>query len=107
MENTTSINLAMNFLCKRNPFDEIEQRHYVFMLMDFEDKKGGEALEGLAGSYLFAIRNFKGDKQHAAILETFTHDLGERHIPTSLPRSDGYKEIWRDEIKNWQVNIKN
>lgn len=96
----TSAELAMNFLCKRNPLD-IEHSNYVFLLMDFMIKKGEDAIEGLAGAYLFAIRKYKGNKQNDVILEVFNHDLGERNIPTSLPRSDGYKEIWRDEIKEY------
>lgn len=98
----TSVEAAMKFLCKRNPFDEIEHTHWVFMLLEFQEKKGDEALEALAGAYIWAIDNKKGDEQHACIMEVFVHDIGERHDEFSLPRSSSYKPIWDKEFLSWQ-----
>lgn len=93
--------LAMNFLCKRKPYEwDMPQSDYVFLLMDFEDKKGSEAIEGLAGFYLFAIRKYTGEKQSLAILETFNHDIGERNDPVSLPRSTDFRNTWIEEFTN-------
>lgn len=97
-----SVNAAFSFLCKRMPSDwDCPHWKYVSMLMEFQDKKGDEAIEGLAGFYLFAIRNIKGDDGSKAIHTTFAHDLNERNDAHSLPRSDSYAEVWREEHKKY------
>jgi len=94
-----STELALNFLCKRMPYEmDMPHEQYVYLLMDFQDKKGDNAIEGLAGFYLFAIRNIGGEKGNNAIHETFVHDLGGRNETSCLPKSDGYIQIWRDEV---------
>lgn len=94
-----SVKNAFAFLCQRNPID-LDHSRYVSLLMDFQDAKGDEAIEGLAGFYLYAIRNM-GEKSSRAIESTFNHDLSERNDKFCLPRSNGYVQIWRQENEKY------
>ncbi|HEY3525883.1 MAG TPA: hypothetical protein VGK47_06785 [Nitrososphaeraceae archaeon] len=95
MQNT-SVKAALRFLCQRMPSDlDLHHSDYVQMLMELQEK-GEEYIEGLAGFYLYAIRNM-GERQSKAILSTFSHDLGGRKDKWCEPRSASYAEIWREE----------
>lgn len=96
-----SAKFAFEFLCKCNPLD-CEQSTYVFMLMDFQEVQGDEAIEALAGFYVWCIDNLKGDKCTHAIVTTFTHDLNGRNDKHMLPRSSDYKKYWDEEVKKYQ-----
>lgn len=98
----TSVEAAIRFLSRRNPFDHIDQIAYAYMLMEFQDKKGDEAIEALAGAYIWAIDHYTGGKQSEMILEVFGHDLGERNNEWTLPRSSSYKQFWDKEFLSWQ-----
>lgn len=101
----TSVKSAFSFLSKRMPVDwDISQSDYVGMLMELQDNKGGESIEGLAGFYLYAIRNMDntGDIENEksaskAIQSTFFNDLNERNKSMMLPRSNDYIKVWREE----------
>jgi len=96
---------AFAFLCKRRPADgpysheRMEQYQYVMVLMEFQDKKGDDALKALAGFYCWMIDNKKGDDVTRGIIETFNHDLSERNDQWSLPRSSSYGEYWQREME--------
>jgi glutamate synthase domain-containing protein 2 len=94
--------MALAFLCKRKPsegrFDEMPQSTYALMVMEFLEKKGENALQALAGFYCWMIDNKKGDECTNGIVETFSHDLGERNDKWSLPRSSEYLEFWKKEV---------
>lgn len=94
----TPTELAMNFLCKRNPFDDMPQYDYIFLLMDFQDNKGDEALQALAGFYCYAIDNIGGMKGSEAIETTFAHDLGGAKDKFLMPKSSDYKQFWEKEL---------
>lgn len=99
----TQTEIAMSFLCKRNPLD-IPQSDYVFLLMDFQEKHGDHALEALAGFYIYSIEHIGGQKGSQAIDTTFAHDLGSLNQKHVLPRSSGYKQFWDEEIqKHYQL----
>ncbi len=67
--------------------------------MNFQDKKGDDAVEALAGFYLYAIRNKKGEECSDAIRTTFAHDLNGANQPTCEPRSTDYRSLWLEEVK--------
>lgn len=95
---------AMHFLCRRNPFEDIEQIQWVYLLMDTQDKLGDEAIIGLAGFYLWAIgvtNEGKPADSTAAIMECFSHDIGERNTKCMLPRSDSYQKFWIAEHQKY------
>lgn len=79
---------------------------WVDILMDFQEKKGDEAIEALAGAYIYAVDNLMGEKQSNAIDEFFNHDLGERNDEFSLPRSSSYREFWLKQCEAWGMDIK-
>lgn len=89
---------VFEFLAKRNPLP-VDQSQYVCMLMDFEELKGIDAMYGLAGFYLFAIKHYKGEEKSRAIESTFAHDLGGRKDKFMEPRSSspGFKEVFLNE----------
>lgn len=91
---------AFAFLAARNPFDSVDNMKYLTMLMDLQDAKGDEAIEGLAGFYIYAIDR-KGAKSTDAIHEVFAHDLGERNDAFSLPRSSDYVQFWQKENERY------
>lgn len=100
METMNTTEMAFSFLSRRLPSDlGISQSNYTYLLMDFQDKKGDEALEALAGAYVYIIDNMAGEKQSSAILEIFRHDLGERNDEFSLPRSSSYRQFWLAECE--------
>lgn len=95
--NYSSFETAFNFLCDRMPTEyDLDRSQWVSVLLRYEDKKGRDAIEGLAGFYLYAIRNL-GEKQSNAIYSTFTHDLNGVDDKWCEPRSMGYIEVWREE----------
>lgn len=96
-----SVRMALNFLCERNPFDDVPHSQYVFSLMNFQDKKGDDALKGLAGFYLYAIRNIGGLKGSEAIATTFAHDLNGANEKFCEPKSSSYVHIWDTEIETY------
>lgn len=107
---STSVKAAFHFLCQRMPSDyELTQSEYVNMLMDLLYCKGGEAIEALAGFYLFAIRNIsqaegangEPSKCTKSIYQTFTHDLNGRKNKFELPRSSDYLDVWRIEHQKY------
>lgn len=99
MEANTATEHAITFICKRNPLDEIDQHDFVFMLMEFQDIHGDEAVQGLAGFYCYAIDKIGGRKGSEAIQETFRHDLYGRKEKGMLPRSADYIGFWRKELE--------
>lgn len=101
--NISSTEAAFDFLCKRMPSEwDIMQSEYVCMLMEFQDNNGDEAIRGLAGFYLFALKKYNySEKATVAILQTFTHDLNGRNEKVNLPRSFGYAEIWDKEHEKY------
>lgn len=102
MNRTTE--LALNFLSRRNPFDDVPQTNYAFLLMDFQNNKGDEAIEGLAGFYIYAIDNIGGMKGSQAIETTFAHDLGGAKDKWCEPKSSSYRQIWLEEVdkRGWK-----
>lgn len=97
--------LALSFLSARNPFDEVPHSTYVFCIMDLQDNKGNEAVEALAGFYLYAIRNIGGEKGSHAIATTFAHDLSGSNDKWCQPRSFPYRHVWIDEMKHYAACI--
>lgn len=97
MKKTAS--LALEFLASRNPFaeDQIQRIQWVMMLMDFTDIHGEDALIGLAGFYIYAIKEIKGDKGSNAIKSTFAHDVIGRKDRHMLPRSIAFGEYFTKE----------
>jgi hypothetical protein len=90
---------ALFFLAGRNPFrDKMEQSQYAMMLMEYIDHKGEDALQALAGFYIWCIANKKGKEFEYAVRGTFAHDLGEMSETTMLPRSTDYKQFWDEEM---------
>lgn len=100
-EKYTSIEAALRFLAKRNPFDDMPQHQYVTMLMDFQDAKGDAAVEGLAGFYIYAIDNKTGEDQTYMIRSTFGHDLGGAKDEFLSPRSTSYRQFWQEEYSKY------
>ncbi len=100
MENTYT-SLALNFLCRRNPFDDTPHNDFVFSLMNYQDKKGDEAVEALAGFYLYAIRNIGGQKGSEAIATTFAHDINGANDYLLEPKSISYRDIWTKECDQY------
>lgn len=105
MKNTTQ--KAFDFLAKRNPFD-LPQAEYIFQLMEFQNQKGDDAIEALAGLYLYAIDN-KGKESSRMIETTFAHDLSGRNDKWCEPRSTHYREFWlkelgEDTLRAFQIN---
>lgn len=97
----TSLELALNFLSNRNPFDDVCHSDYVFSLMNFQDKKGDDAIKGLAGFYLYAIRKIGGQKGSEAIATTFAHDLNGANEKFCEPKSSGYIHVWNEEVETY------
>lgn len=96
----TRTEFALNFLAKRNPFSgDTSHSEYVFILMNFQDKKGDVAIESLAGFYIWAIDNLKGEKCTNAIRSTFCHDLNGATDKFLEPRSSNYHEFWMKECE--------
>lgn len=93
----TSPEAALHFLAARNPFDNVHQSQYAAMLMNLQDKKGDEAIEALAGFYVYAIDKIGGSEGSHAIETTFAHDLAEANDEFSLPRSSSYTKFWQEE----------
>jgi hypothetical protein len=101
--------LALTFLCNpsRRPSEGrysdsvMPQVNYVLVLMEFLDNKGEKALQGLAGFYCWMLNHKKAAEFDAGIIETFNHDLGERHDEWSLPRSSSYDKIWEEEMEKF------
>lgn len=91
--------MAITFLSKRNPFDDVSPTEYSFLLMEFQENKGDEAIEGLAGFYIYAINHFRGEKQHTAIKTTFAHDLNGRNEKSCEPKTSSYRQVWLNEVK--------
>lgn len=101
-QQTRNEELAHQFLLNRNRMvlnDYMSDQEYAMALMDFEDIHGPESLEGLAGLYIFAINNKKGEEQIRMITNAFAHDIGGRRDVCMLPKSSGYVEVWREEVK--------
>lgn len=94
----TSVEHAFDYLAKRNPFDNISQSEYIFQLMEYQDKKGDDAIIALAGFYLFVITELTIEKRTHAILSTFSHDLNGRNDKYMLPRSSSYKDVFMNEF---------
>lgn len=91
---------AFTFLSERMPLDfNLERIDWVVLLMDFQEKKGDEALEALAGAYVWAIDNLTGGKQSSTIKNFFAHDLNGRNDEHCLPRSSSYGKFWIEECK--------
>lgn len=111
METTTiqknTVEAALDFLCSRNIFsDSLTQMDWVCLLMDFQQKKGDDALKALAGFYLWVIKNTGVDcriqteeEQTRALKSTFAHDLNGRNDEGMLPRSDNYLKFWNEEVE--------
>jgi hypothetical protein len=91
MTTETTTEKAFDFLCKRNPLD-VNQITYVLLLMEFQDYKGDEAIEALAGFYLYAIEN---KLPRHEIAGTFAHDLSGRKDEWCEPRSSDYRQFWK------------
>lgn len=91
---------AFDFLSERMPEafkrNEVTQYQYLRLLMDFEDFKGVEALEKLAGFYVYATDNMKPDEATKAINQVFSHDLYGAKDEWMLPRSDNYLKFWNE-----------
>jgi len=94
----TPLEHALNFLAKRNPFDNLRQSQYVALLMEYQEKKGDDAIIALAGFYVFAVTKLPPEKRREAILTTFSHDLNGRDDKWMLPRSTNYKDVFMDEF---------
>lgn len=101
MSKQTSSEVAFLFLnnSNRRPevFDDIDLRDYILLLMEFEDIHGPEAIEGLAGAYIYAIDNKEGEEATRMINSVFAHDIGGRKSKMMLPRSSEYVKVWREE----------
>lgn len=90
---------ALSFLAKRNVLsDYLHQNQYVFALREFRKKKGDEALQALAGFYLWVINHYRDNEteQTQALVSTFSHDLRGRNNEHMLPRSDNYLKFWTE-----------
>lgn len=91
---------ALDFLAERNVLNEyLNQVEYVSYLMEFMDTHGEEAIQKLAGFYIYAIEHLDQVKQDRAIVGTFAHDLGGRNDKFMLPRSDNYLKYWLEEME--------
>jgi isocitrate dehydrogenase len=92
---------ALNFLSARNPLTEYwSQVTYVTRLMTYINNKGENALQALAGFYVWCLDNLEGEKISDAIASTFAHDLGQQEEKLMLPRSSSYLKFWKQELKN-------
>jgi len=89
---------AFEFLKEKNVLAEyMNKEKYVNMLVDFVHYQSGEALQKLAGFYLYAVANiYPATKQEFMIRSTFAHDLGQAKVGFMLPRSDNYLEYWEN-----------
>jgi hypothetical protein len=89
---------ALHFLTGFNPLEKLDvpKQEYTKMLIEFMELKGEEALQALAGFYLYALDNIKD--YNKAIVSTFAHDLGGRNDEWMLPRSDNYLKYWEEEL---------
>lgn len=102
---TDATRRAFDFLSTRNPLNDldVDQARYVCWLMDYVKVQGEEALQALAGSYLWAVDNLghAPKKQDRFIRSTFAHDLGGMNERFMLPRSSEYLEVWQKEYNTW------
>ncbi len=98
---TAETDKALDFLAERNVLSKyMGQATYVMHLIAFIDNKGEEALQALAGFYIYCIDHITDEtKQSSALITTFAHDLLGSNIPTMLPRSSEYKEFWDKELR--------
>lgn len=87
---------AIKFLSDRNPLD-IQQTEYVCRLIDFAETHGEKALVSLAGLYLYAITEKKGEASTHMIASVFAHDLNMPKNKHVLPRSQGYDIFFNEE----------
>ena len=93
--------IALAFLSKRNVLSDYwGQNQYVASLNQFAILKGQEALQALAGFYLYCVDTFSDDekKQSQMISSTFAHDLGQMNDEWMLPRSSNYLKYWKKEF---------
>lgn len=89
---------AFSFLCDRMPSEfDIPRVDWVVKLMNYQEYKGDEAIESLAGFYLLALNNLEGDRQSEAIAQTLSHDLKGAKDQYCLPKSsdETYLNEWR------------
>lgn len=93
---TNETEKALDFLCERNVLsDYLSQEQYFFKLLDFIEYQGGEALQKLAGFYLYCVANIDdAEKQERIVRTTFAHDLGGAKDKLMCPRSDNYLKYW-------------
>jgi len=102
---------AIRFLSRRQPefgpycFEKCPTVLWYKILDDFILAKGEEALQALAGFYIYAIDHIKEEnKVTNAIAETFSHDLGGMNDEWCLPRSNSYLEFWKKEMDKHEWN---
>lgn len=97
----TPATAAFNFLASRMPSNFCyDPMKWEATLKRYWKEVGDEAMEGLAGFYLYAIRKIKGEKGTQAIKETFAHDLQASNDPQRQPKSISYASMWRNEAGN-------
>lgn len=98
---------AIRFLSERNVLADmgVSQSTYVLMLMDYIANKGEDALQALAGFYVWSIDHHEDDedKRSRLIRSTFAHDLGEQKDKWMSPRSASYLKFWQQEMVNLNV----
>lgn len=87
--------LASTFLSTRNPFDEVDQNKWIWLLTQYQEKFGDEGLIALAGFYIYAVQEIGGDRGSNAIQETFNHDIYGMNDKHMLPRSSSYEQFFK------------
>ena len=91
---------AFEFLCERWTVlilcKEMTRQKFMFMLMDFMERHGEDAVIALAGFYMFVINSNKHtpDSKRSMLYSTFTHDLFDLG-QYMLPRSSDYAYFWK------------
>lgn len=99
---------ALSFILDRiqSVFDNDYRRgDYLGILMEYFDIFGDDGIQALAGFYLYAIRNLDHEGEPSectrAIMQTWGHDLKDRHERCMSPRSSDYLSVWQEEYNKY------
>lgn len=101
--------IALQFLSKRSEVMSEYWSHveYYDKLQSYILNKGEEALQALAGFYLYAIDKIEdAEKRSRMLTSTFAHDLGQQTDEWMLPRSSGYLDYFKEEIETGKKVLK-
>lgn len=89
---------AFFFLAPKNPLLAYwPDSKYIEQLTSYKKNKGAEALQSLAGFYVWTVGNLPKEEQERALTSTFAHDLGQQNDKWMHPRSSSYLKFWKEQ----------